>query len=182
MGMALPHDAKAVFVRGLGALVAGDDARGHVHRPHHHHEGAGEVLAEALAPVEPELVDRITAVGARLQRVDVVGLADVRGQRGGQRACVGRTQLGAHLPGPGHRARVEARWQRLGREQFAGIGLLAVAEAGPGLGADAQAFTDQPRGVPLQVVAQPGLPVLPALRRWQLRCAAGAGRRGFQQR
>ena len=65
MRRALAHDEVAVDRLGVGALVAGDDARRHAERPHDDDEGGGEVLAEAGLAVEPELVDRVAAVVAR---------------------------------------------------------------------------------------------------------------------
>jgi hypothetical protein len=59
VGVALAHDPVAVHRARVGALVAGDDARRHVQRAHHDHEGGGEVLAEAQLAVEPELVDGV---------------------------------------------------------------------------------------------------------------------------
>jgi hypothetical protein len=43
------------------------------------------VLAEAELAVEPELVDRVAAVGAGLQRVGEAAAADMRQQQVGQR-------------------------------------------------------------------------------------------------
>ena len=81
--MALPHHPEAVGVWRLGALVAGDHPRRHAHRPHQHHEAGGVVLAKTLAPVQPELVDRVTAVAAGLQGVDKIGLAHIGHQGAG---------------------------------------------------------------------------------------------------
>ena len=89
VGVALAHDDITVLQVGVGALVAGDHARWHVHGAHDDHEGAGVVFAEAQFAVEPEVVDGVAAVRPGLQRVGVAAAADV-GQHGvGQRARVG---------------------------------------------------------------------------------------------
>jgi hypothetical protein len=65
-------------------------------RAHQHHEGRGDVFAEALLAVEPELVGGVLAVDARLQRVDVAAGAQPLQRR--------RTRAGLLAAPPGRRA------------------------------------------------------------------------------
>ena len=79
----------------------------------------GEVLAEALAAVEPELVDRVDAVGVGGQRVGVAPGGDVAHQRPRDRLRAGGVEaaVAAEGGGPLERARVEAgRQGEVGRE------------------------------------------------------------------
>ncbi len=178
VGIALAHDVVAVHRGRVGALVAGDHARRHVHRAQHHHHAGREVLAEAELAVEPELVDRVLAVAAGLQRVQVVAAAQVLQHRGHQRARVGLRQAGlaAQRRGPFQRARVVVRRQRHMLAQRQRHLPRPVAVQQPGRGLEAQPLGHRPVGLPLQVAALPGANA------FELRCRIGAVGRQLQQR
>ena len=167
VGVALAYDEVAVLRQRINALVAGDDARGHVHGPHDDDESAGEMLAEAELAVEPELVDGVgAAVGARLQRVGVVIGADVLQHGARQHACIGLRQVRplAQLRGPLQRARVGIGRQVHQITQAQHITPRAVAMCEPGTGLDALALDDRPVGLPLAVGAVRQQPTVDARR------------------
>ena len=157
--MAVAHDVVAVDRLRVGALVAGDDARRHVERPHDHHEGGGEVLAEALLAVEPELVDRmpagVVAVGAGLQGVGIGAAADLVHHRLDQRLGVRIRIAGvaSQRGGPG-----EGAWVVAGRQvdvllQADDRVQRPVLEVQVRLRLQAQPLGDGALALPLQVVA-----------------------------
>ena len=82
---------------------------------HQHHEGRGDVLAEAGLAVEPEFVRGVVAVDAGLQGVDVAAGAQPLQHRLHEAAGVpapASCGIGAHLGGQRDRSRVRAGRQR----------------------------------------------------------------------
>ena len=75
MGVALADGPEAIHRVAFAPLIAGDHARGNAQVAHQHHEGVGDVFAEALLAVEPESVRRIRARGAGFERVGVAARA-----------------------------------------------------------------------------------------------------------
>src|SRR5690606_5924760 len=66
----LPHDEVAAERVEFAALIARHDARRRPRSAREHGERGGEVLAEATARVEEEVVDRVQLQSRRLQRVE----------------------------------------------------------------------------------------------------------------
>ncbi len=115
----LAHRDDPVHRIDVAALVARDDARRNARRAHQEHECRGEVLAEAGARVEQEVVHRMLAEQRRLERVGEPAAAQVRdplGQHVGVRR--GRT---APLLRERQSARIEVRRQAKGAAQQGGL-------------------------------------------------------------
>ena len=93
----------------LAALIAGDDARRNAGGARQHRERRGEVLAEAAARVEQEVVDGVELQPRRLERVEVFLVAKLGEHRCDERLVAAGAL--AHLAGERDRARVAAAGQ-----------------------------------------------------------------------
>ena len=153
MGVAVAQDPVVVDGVELPALVAGDDARRNAERPHQDDEGRSDVLAKTLLAVEPELVCRVVAEDARVERVGVAAGAQTFEHRTHERGRVGAGQCGvaAHLRGQRDRARVRAVRQSLVSLQRSSALQRTAGELRVAFGAVSHEVVQRAVGEPLQV-------------------------------